>query len=249
LYVYFVHDNIIETDMAYLGLRTVDDQQRAYYDQFGRKYKQQILSSEDPSVWTTDFSTRGPSFQDMQSRVGKQAELISAFFSPEHPVLDVGCGFGRQAFLMANRGFRVVGVDTSQEFIDIARCLFDQRGLTNAVFHCGSIFDISLGQRFRQAVLFDVLEHVVPEDRVGFLQSLVTTILEPNAVMIVTVPVLRYNSLRRILNRTGFRIAPDTEHPYYSPTMRDIARLCRPMCQVVKHEIVGRTRFIVLRRT
>jgi hypothetical protein len=121
--------------------------------------------------------------------------------------------------------------------------------LTNAVFHCGSIFDISLGQRFRQAVLFDVLEHVVPEDRVGFLQSLVTTILEPNAVMIVTVPVLRYNSLRRILNRTGFRIAPDTEHPYYSPTMRDIARLCRPMCQVVKHEIVGRTRFIVLRRT
>lgn len=36
-------------------------------------------------------------------------------------VLDVGCGPGRHALALAGRGFEVVGVDRSEEFVDLAR--------------------------------------------------------------------------------------------------------------------------------
>jgi SAM-dependent methyltransferase len=40
---------------------------------------------------------------------------------PGHRVLDVGCGPGRHAYALAERGMAVVGVDISQRFVDIAR--------------------------------------------------------------------------------------------------------------------------------
>ncbi len=38
-----------------------------------------------------------------------------------HKILDVGCGPGRHSIELARRGFRVVGVDLSQRFLQIAR--------------------------------------------------------------------------------------------------------------------------------
>ncbi|MGH9227971.1 MAG: SAM-dependent methyltransferase [Acidimicrobiales bacterium] len=40
---------------------------------------------------------------------------------PGHRVLDVGCGPGRHAYALAERGMEVVGVDISRRFVDIAR--------------------------------------------------------------------------------------------------------------------------------
>lgn len=40
---------------------------------------------------------------------------------PGQRVLDVGCGPGRHAHALANRGIAVVGIDISQRFIDLAR--------------------------------------------------------------------------------------------------------------------------------
>lgn len=39
---------------------------------------------------------------------------------PGHRVLDVGCGPGRHAYALAERGIEVVGVDISERFIEIA---------------------------------------------------------------------------------------------------------------------------------
>jgi SAM-dependent methyltransferase len=48
--------------------------------------------------------------------------LIEALaLSPATRVLDVGCGPGRHARALAERGIEVVGVDISQRFVDLAR--------------------------------------------------------------------------------------------------------------------------------
>jgi SAM-dependent methyltransferase len=47
--------------------------------------------------------------------------LVGALgLQPGQRVLDVGCGPGRHAYALADRGMEVVGVDISQRFVDIA---------------------------------------------------------------------------------------------------------------------------------
>ncbi len=49
------------------------------------------------------------------------AFLVDALgLAPGHRVLDVGCGPGRHAHALAERGIDVVGVDISQAFVDLA---------------------------------------------------------------------------------------------------------------------------------
>jgi 2-polyprenyl-3-methyl-5-hydroxy-6-metoxy-1,4-benzoquinol methylase len=40
---------------------------------------------------------------------------------PNHPILDIGMGIGRNALYLAENGFNVTGVDISQTAIDTAR--------------------------------------------------------------------------------------------------------------------------------
>lgn len=51
-------------------------------------------------------------------------------------VIDVGCGPGRHALELARRGVRVVGVDISERFVEVARSEADRAGLSDlAEFH------------------------------------------------------------------------------------------------------------------
>ena len=50
-------------------------------------------------------------------------------------ILDVGCGPGRHSLELARRGHRVVGVDVSRRFVDIARESARREGLADVQFH------------------------------------------------------------------------------------------------------------------
>jgi len=51
-------------------------------------------------------------------------------------VLDVGCGPGRHAIALAKRGIRVIGVDISERFIEVAHEVADREGVSALVeFH------------------------------------------------------------------------------------------------------------------
>ena len=42
---------------------------------------------------------------------------VTEFFPAEAKILDVGCGLGREAFVLSDMGYKVTGIDISQEVI------------------------------------------------------------------------------------------------------------------------------------
>jgi SAM-dependent methyltransferase len=72
-------------------------------------------------------------------------------------VLDLGCGTGRHAVILAERGYEVTGVDRSPEMVERARA----RG-SLAHFELGDIASIDLGETFEAALMnFAVLGYQV----------------------------------------------------------------------------------------
>ncbi|HLL73871.1 MAG TPA: class I SAM-dependent methyltransferase [Pyrinomonadaceae bacterium] len=71
-------------------------------------------------------------------------------------VLDVGCGTGRPvAEYLVARGFRVVGLDSSEGMLEIAR-----RAVPGAEFIRGDMAVAEFGEGFAAAVVWDSLFHV-----------------------------------------------------------------------------------------
>jgi SAM-dependent methyltransferase len=67
-------------------------------------------------------------------------------------VLDVGCGPGRHSLSLARRGFEVVGVDHSEEFVRLARDAAAEQGLTSATFECADVRDLGHSGEFDATV-------------------------------------------------------------------------------------------------
>lgn len=66
-------------------------------------------------------------------------------------VLDVGCGPGRHSLALARRGFDVVGVDRSEEFITLARDAAAEESLT-ARFDVADVRDLAYDGEFDVAI-------------------------------------------------------------------------------------------------
>jgi len=94
--------------------------------------------------------------------------IMSARFLQKHApdavsVLDLGCGTGRHALVLAERGFRVVGVDRSAQMLNRAQALRDgalARIQDRLSFHEFDIAKLRLGAQFDVVVaLFHVMSY------------------------------------------------------------------------------------------
>ncbi len=109
-------------------------------------------------------------------------------------VLDVGCGNGRFAAFLADRGarYRYLGIDTSRELLTLARAHSHGSGSADgqvryrqADFLEEPISD-GLGRRFSLVVLFGVLHHVPGrEQRLALLRSLARC-LQSRGLLVLT---------------------------------------------------------------
>lgn len=111
--------------------------------------------------------------------------LYQAFLLQQVPkncaqVLDVGCGTGNFARLLATRAERVTGLDLSPEMIRIAQA--QQPVLENIEYHCGDFFEFPFEtESFDCVVSLATLHHFE-------LQSALTrmkTILKPGGTLII----------------------------------------------------------------
>lgn len=78
-------------------------------------------------------------------------------------ILDLACGFGRHSIALAERGFRVTGVDITPEYIEDAARTARTRGLS-ADFICSDIRDIGFSEKF------DVVLNMA-DGAVGYLEN------------------------------------------------------------------------------
>jgi SAM-dependent methyltransferase len=80
--------------------------------------------------------------------------VFSTFMTrPPLSILDLGCGTGSHAMVLAERGYRVTGIDASASMLRIARA--KARGRTNPAFVRADMRRFDLRQRFDAAICMD----------------------------------------------------------------------------------------------
>lgn len=228
------------------------EEQRDHYRQFAQQYRDKILNSPDPSFWATDMASQGPNFLELQERISHQIEMVEKYFDPGKPVLDLGCGFGRQTIKLAEKGFKPVGVDFSEELIAIAHSWCQSKQLS-VEFICQPITTFKPNPKHSQILLLDVWEHLPPRQKPAFLDHLITHVCEKNARLLVTFPHLnafswRYRCLNAVKNLIGTKLASrfDAEHPYRIPSVKKFSTQIKPIFETISQHPHGRTQFWIL---
>ncbi len=96
----------------------------------------------------------------------QEVDYIDSLIRKRHAaassVLDLGCGSGRHARFLVERGYQVTGVDLSEQMLDVARS--NPYG-QDVSFHQGDVRSVRLHQRFDVVVsLFHVMSYVTTND-------------------------------------------------------------------------------------
>jgi SAM-dependent methyltransferase len=94
----------------------------------------------------------------LAERTEQQVEFLEQALemAPQMSVLDLGCGHGRHANLLAERGYLVVGLDRSAGFLDVARRDAAARGV-NPIYAQADLRELDATAEFDRVVcLFDV---------------------------------------------------------------------------------------------
>jgi SAM-dependent methyltransferase len=135
---------------------------------------------------------------DLVARASWYAKRIHAEIPFGASVIDVGCGTGQLACLLALKDRRVLGVDYSQHSLDLARTLKERLALKNVEFRRANILDWDLPpSAFDYVFCNGVLHHT--SDPYGGFKNLVT-ITKPGGVVVVGLYNL-YGRLMLLLRR------------------------------------------------
>jgi SAM-dependent methyltransferase len=102
-----------------------------------------------------------------------QPEIVAVVESGgvRSPVLDVGCGVGDVTFLLASRGYDVVGIDVSSVAIAAATDGARERGLDTAQFVHGDVRDLTFDEHFNTVVDCTLFHSLPVESRDGYLKG------------------------------------------------------------------------------
>lgn len=130
---------------------------------------------------TTDRPLPRLKFSDLKRHRFIAAAL--ATLPPGARVLDVGCGNGYISRFLAERGFRVTGIDASAEAIAEARRQHVHPQVTFRVAEAEGL--VLEGRQFEGIVCSEVLEHL---HRPAELLPALYRALRPEGVLVVTVP-------------------------------------------------------------
>jgi 2-polyprenyl-3-methyl-5-hydroxy-6-metoxy-1,4-benzoquinol methylase len=224
-----------------------------YYNRFGELYAESILACPEPELWTTDYNERGRIYTEIKERIEQQQHLILSYFDKNIPVLDIGCGFGRQAVMLAKKEFNITGTDTSEVFINIAQQLFAQYNYKGN-FLCANLLEEAIPGEYKQILLLDVLEHIKPARR-RLLIKKIYELSETGAILIISLPHVKSritsqlnNNIRRRVTQHFSYFVNKEEHPYPVPQHRIILQLADNFFTIDKFIESVETDYYVVRR-
>lgn len=122
--------------------------------------------------------------------------FLNKYFKPKMKILDIGCGVGTIDLYLANNGASVLGIDVSQNGIDIARKNSENLGLRkNLKFDIMNFPYQAPSEKYDIVICSEVLEHLVDDKNAV---KKIFALLKPNGVVIASSP-----SVNSILYRFG----------------------------------------------
>lgn len=98
-------------------------------------------------------------------------------------ILDAGCGTGYKSLVLAeaNPGAKIIGIDISEQSLDLARQRFNYHGVETGEFHCLSIYDLpTLDLKF-DYINCDELLYLFPEPAVAL--KAMKSVLKPDGII------------------------------------------------------------------
>lgn len=121
---------------------------------------------------------------DYHNRQRKLLELVGTLAVPNPRVLELGCGAGHTAVMLAQGGARVTCLDVSARMIDATRANFETAGLAAEGFHVGTMTELPDDCRgYDLIVAAGVMEYV--KDRDATLRSICSR-LKPEGLAILS---------------------------------------------------------------
>jgi cyclopropane fatty-acyl-phospholipid synthase-like methyltransferase len=95
-------------------------------------------------------------------------------------ILDIGCGAGDHALMLASRGLRVLGVDLSETAITLARAAALSSGAANVHFEVADIVTFRHSAQFDFAFDYSTFHHINPLDHQSYVAN-VASLLKQTA--------------------------------------------------------------------
>lgn len=105
--------------------------------------------------------------KDYRAETNYITRLIKKYLSNARTILDLGCGTGRYDFLLAKKGYHILGVDRSGKMLDKARETLSSLRQTpkHIEFHRSDIRTLRLNRRFDVVLsLFHVFSYQTSND-------------------------------------------------------------------------------------
>lgn len=130
--------------------------------------------------------------------------ILDRHAPPPRRLLDLGCGNGATARVLAGQGYEVLGIDSSDTGVQIAR-----EACPEARFEAGSAYDDlpALYGTFPLVLSLEVVEHLYSPRQ--FAETL-RRLLEPGGLGVVSTPYHGYlkNLALAVTNRMDFHYSP-----------------------------------------
>ncbi|AHX03718.1 3-demethylubiquinone-9 3-O-methyltransferase [Ehrlichia chaffeensis str. Heartland] len=99
-------------------------------------------------------------------------------------VLDLGCGGGLLSESMSRLGMKVLGIDASEESINIARVHASERGLCNLKYSCMDIESlVNTEEKYDIITIMEIIEHV---DNLPVFVNAVSNALSDNGIIFLS---------------------------------------------------------------
>jgi 2-polyprenyl-3-methyl-5-hydroxy-6-metoxy-1,4-benzoquinol methylase len=113
-------------------------------------------------------------------------------------LLDVGCGDGANAVMLAQMGAAVTGIDISPKAIELAWQRADINGVKGSVQFCCSQLETAIFPQCSFDIIWGdaILHHLIPE--LDAVMSKLTDWAKPGALLVFAEPINFNNALRKI---------------------------------------------------
>ena len=168
-----------------------------------------------PKEWWEDFF-HGVALDLWRAAIPEDQTRLEADFiqsmlrAPEGGhILDVPCGYGRLSLELARRGFRMTGVDFSEEFIEEARA-HAAKGDLNVSFELRDMRDLPWREEFDGAFCFgNSFGYLTDEGNADYVRA-VSSALKPGALFVIDTHNITETTLPKFQEREWFQVGDIT---------------------------------------